>query len=307
MTVAQRESASGAFALGLVGVAGFSLTFPMTRVAVAELDSVLVGLGRAVVAALLALAVLRWQRAPLPTRRQVTRLLVVALGVVVGFPLLSAWAMRTVDASHAAIVAGLLPLATAAGGALRAGDRPSAIWWWSAIAGSGLVLTHALTLGGGHLSAADLALFGAMLSAAVGYTEGALLAREMPAARVICWALVIAAPALIGALAIYPVRWHHASLQAWAAFGYVSVVSMFLGFFAWYGALARGGIARISQVQLLQPFLTLFAAACGFGETVDPQRWWLAAGVMLCVAAGRRAAVSLGPASLAYQGNTNSR
>nr|WP_276510036.1 DMT family transporter [Niveibacterium umoris] len=291
--------------LGFLGVASFSLTFPMTRLAVAELDPVFVGLGRAVVAAVLALCVLGWQKAPRPSRAQVQRLIIVALGVIVGFPLLSAWAMQSVDASHGAIVAGLLPLATAAGAALRAGERPSARWWGCAIAGSALVVAHALSAGHGQIGTADLALVGAMLSAALGYTEGAMLAREMPPARVICWALVIAAPVLVLVLACYPVKWSAASPQAWGAFAYVSAVSMFLGFFAWYGGLARGGIARISQIQLLQPFLTLLAAATWFGETVAPQRWALAAGVVVCVALGRQAPVAT--ARFALQGSTKSR
>jgi len=293
---------SGAYALGFLGVASFSLTFPMTRVAVAELDPVFVGLGRAIVAAVLALLVLQWQRAPWPTRQQAARLIVVALGVVVGFPLLSAWAMRSVDSSHGAIVAGLLPLATAAGGAWRAKERLSLRWWLCAAAGSTLVLGHALLAGAGALGNADLALLGAVLAAAIGYTEGALLAREMPAERVICWALVIAAPVILLVLALYPLQWQPASFAAWGAFAYVSAFSMFLGFFAWYRGLARGGIARISQIQLLQPFLTLLAAAFLFGELVRPGMWLFAAGVVTCVAVGRRM-----PAAPVVQGNTNNR
>ncbi|MCX9157574.1 DMT family transporter [Niveibacterium sp. 24ML] len=295
-----------AYLLGLIGVASFSLTFPMTRRAVAELDPVFVGLGRAVVAAVLALLVLAWQRAPAPSSTQITRLVLVALGVIVGFPLLSAWAMQSADSSHGAVVAALLPLATAAGGALRAGERPSAQWWAFALAGSALVLGNALHRGAGSISHADLALVGAMLAAAVGYTEGAMLAREMPPERVICWALVLAAPALVLVLALWPMRWPAASPAAWGAFAYVSVVSMFLGFFAWYRGLALGGIARVAQVQLLQPFLTLLAAAFWFGESVAPQMWLFAAGVVACVALGRRAPIAASPA-LAGQGTTNKR
>ncbi len=293
---------TGAYLLGFLGMASFSLTFPMTRVAVAELDPVFVGLGRAIVAALLALLVLQWQRAPRPTRHQVLRLIVVALGVVVGFPLLSAWAMRSVDSSHGAIIAGLLPLATAAGGAWRAKERPTLQWWLCAALGSALVLAHAFRVGDGQLGAADLALMGAVLAAAVGYTEGAMLAREMPAERVICWALIIAAPLILVVLLVYPLHWQPASLAAWGAFGYVSAFSMFLGFYAWYRGLAKGGIARISQIQLLQPFLTLLAAAFLFGELVEPGMWLFAAGVVTCVAIGRRM-----PAAPVNQGNTNSR
>ena len=231
----------------------FSATLPATRLAVAALDPVFVGLGRALFAAVLATALLAATRSPLPRRASWPRLAVVALGVVAGFPLLTAWAMRHVPASHGAVVVGLLPLATAVAGALLAHERPSRRFWTCAVAGSAVVVGYALWKGGGALHVADLLLVGAVIAAAIGYAEGARLAREIGGWQVISWALVLAAPFLAiptwraaGGLADAP--W-----TAWAGFAYVAVVSAYVGFFAWYKGLAEGGIAAVGQVQLLQP------------------------------------------------------
>lgn len=275
--------------LGAVGVAIFSLTLPFTRMAVAELNPVLVALGRAVVAAAGAALLLRRMNAPRPTPGQWRALLITAAGVVVGFPVLSSIAMREVPASHGAIVIGILPLATALFGALRFGERPSAGFWIAAVAGSGLVLAFALMQGGGALHPADLALLGAVAAAAMGYAEGGRLAQTMGGQQVICWALVLSMPVL------FPVTlwlgWQHgidASAKAWIGFGYVSLFSMFIGFFFWYKGLALGGIARVGQVQLLQPFMTLVGAALLLGETLEAGHLLFALAVLAVVAAGRR-------------------
>jgi drug/metabolite transporter (DMT)-like permease len=275
---------------GLVGVASFSLTLPATRVAVAALDPVFVGLGRAVIAALLAATVLVGTRTRWPGRALLPRLAVVAGGVVIGFPLFSAWALRYVPAAHGAVVIGLLPLATAVAGALIAHERPSRPFWLSAIFGSGVVVGFAIWQGGGAPHPADLLLVLAVLAAAIGYAEGGRLSRTMPGWQVICWALVLAAPlvAIPTALTIDD-RMLKAPAAAWAGFAYVSTVSMFLGFFAWYRGLALGGIATVGQVQLIQPFLTIFASAWLLGERIDAATYVAAALVIASIAAGRRA------------------
>ncbi len=275
---------------GFVGVASFSLTLPATRVAVAALDPVFVGLGRAVVAALLATVVLVGSRAPWPGRLLLPRLAIVAAGVVVGFPLFSAWALRYVPASHGAVVIGLLPLATAVAGALIAHERPSRLFWLCATFGSAVVVAFALWQGGGAPHPADLLLLVAVAAAAIGYAEGGRLARTMPGWQVICWALVLAAPfvAIPTAYAIDD-RVLSAGVPAWIGFAYVSVISMFLGFFAWYHGLALGGIATVGQVQLVQPFLTIFASAWLLGERADVATYVAAALVIASIAAGRRA------------------
>lgn len=275
--------------LGLVGVGIFSLTLPFTRMAVAELNPVLVALGRAVVAAIGSAVLLWWIGAPRPTPRQWRALAVTALGVVIGFPVFSSIAMRYVPASHGAVVVGILPLATALFGALRFGERPSTGFWIAAVAGSALVVGFALWQGGGEFHLADLALFAAVVAAAMGYAEGGRLSQEMGGQQVICWALLLSMPILL------PVTlwlcWNYgvqASPRAWIGFGYVSLFSMFIGFFFWYKGLALGGIARVGQVQLLQPFMTLIGAALILGESLDARNILFALAVVAVVAVGRR-------------------
>jgi drug/metabolite transporter (DMT)-like permease len=288
MSVVMTQESRGMW-LGLTGVAIFSLTLPFTKMAVAELNPVLVALGRAVVAAIASAILLWWIGAPRPTRSQTRALLVTALGVVVGFPVFASVAMRYVPASHGAVVIGILPLATALFGALRFGERPSAGFWLAALVGSGIVIGFALWQGGGEFHAADLALFAAVVAAAMGYAEGARLSQTMGGQQVISWALVLSMPLLLP-LTIW-LGWKYgvsASPRAWIGFGYVSLFSMFIGFFFWYKGLALGGIARVGQVQLLQPFLTLVGAALILGETLDMRNVLFAFAVIAVVAIGRR-------------------
>lgn len=278
--------------MGMVGVAIFSLTLPFTRMAVEELNPVLVALGRAVVAAIGSAALLWWVGAPRPTPRQWRALTITSLGVVVGFPVFSSIAMRYVPASHGAVVIGILPLATALFGALRFGERPSAGFWIAALFGSALVIGFALWQGGGEFHAADLALFAAVIAAAMGYAEGGRLSQSMGGQQVISWALVLSMPILLP-ITIW-LCWNYgldASPRAWIGFGYVSLFSMFIGFFFWYKGLALGGIARVGQVQLLQPFLTLIGAALILGEALDARNFLFAIAVVAVVAVGRRMSI----------------
>ncbi|WP_158501705.1 EamA family transporter [Vitiosangium sp. GDMCC 1.1324] len=278
--------------LGAMGVTAFSLTMPATRVAVPELGSTVVGLGRALVAAVLAGLVLAVRREKLPERRHWPRLALVAAGVVVGFPLLSSLALRHMPASHGAVLVGLLPAATAVAAVFRARERPSWGFWLSALAGLGSVLGFALAQGAGKPTAGDTLVLLAVAAAGVGYAEGGALSRELGSWRVICWALVLAAPFLapVVALSVEP-GMLSASPRAWLGMGYVSVVSMFLGFFAWYRGLALGGVARISQLQLAQPLLTLVWCALLLGEPVGRGTLGAAVLVMLCVLTSVRSRV----------------
>lgn len=278
--------------LGTIGVAIFSLTLPFTRMAVAELNPILVALGRAVVAGVGSAILLWWLGAPRPTPTQARALIITSLGVVIGFPVLSSIAMRYVPASHGAIVIGVLPLATALFGALRFGERPSTGFWLAALAGSAIVIAFALWQGGGALHPADFALFGAVIAAAMGYAEGGRLSQTMGGQQVISWALVLSMPLLVPATVW--LGWNYgvtASPQAWIGFGYVSLFSMFIGFFFWYKGLALGGIARVGQVQLLQPFLTLIGAALILGEALDANNFLFAVAVIAVVAIGRRMSI----------------
>lgn len=275
---------------GTLGVVGFSLTLPFTRLAVAELDPVFVGLGRAVIAAVLAGMALAMVRAPRPVGMQWLRLSGTAIGVVIGFPLLSTWAMTTVPAAHGAVVVGLLPLSTALFGALLAGERPRPLFWASTLAGSITIAFFSLSSGGGSFHTGDLLLLGAVIAAGFGYAEGARLSRELGSWQTISWALVMSAPVLLlPAVKTMPHNIAAVGWQSWCGFAYVSVVSMFLAFMVWYKGLALGGIARIGQLQLLQPFLTIFAAAVLLHEQVSWKEVLAALIVIACVLIGRRA------------------
>jgi drug/metabolite transporter (DMT)-like permease len=231
-------------------------------------------------------------RQRLPSREQLKSLAVVAGGVVVGFPLLSAWAMRHVDASHGGVVLGILPLATAATGAMFSGERPSARFWVCAVIGSALVAGYSLTQSRGALALADVALVGAVISAAIGYAEGARLSRSLGGLQVISWALVLSAPVLLVPVLLAAPSTLRLPAESWAGFAYVMVISQFLAFIPWYRGLALGGIARVGQTQLLQPFLTILAAALLLGEPGDIVTWMVAALVVAVVAVGRTAPVA---------------
>jgi drug/metabolite transporter (DMT)-like permease len=256
-------------AWGALGVLAFSLTLPATRAAVPELGGTVVGLGRALVAALLAGLLLLALRERPPGRRHWPGLAVVVLGVVVGFPLCSALALRAVPAVHGAVVVGLLPAATAVMAVLRAGERPPRAFWLACLVGVAAVCVFAAAEGAGRPRAADLLLLAAVALGALGYAEGGRLARDLGGWRVISWALLLAAPFLAVPVALAVAdRGLDAGPGAWLGFAYVSIVSMFLGFFAWYRGLALGGVARVGQVQLLQPVLTLGWGALLLGERV---------------------------------------
>lgn len=287
--------------LGFVGVAVFAMTLPMTRLATGpatapQLSPLFITVGRAAGAGLLSLAYLAAVRAAWPSGRQWGQLALTALGVVLGFPLLLALALREVPASHAAVITGVLPLATAAVGALVLGQRPSAGFWACALAGTALVLGFAAWQGAGALQPADALLLGAVFSAAGGYVSGARLAQQMPAEQVICWLLVLCLPITAPlAWAVHPTQ--PVLPAAWAAFGYVTIGSMWLGFFAWYRGLALGGTVRVSQVQLVQPFLSLLMCVPVLGERLDAVTLGFSVAVIATVALGKRMPVGAPVAS----------
>jgi drug/metabolite transporter (DMT)-like permease len=255
---------------GLLGVVAFSFTVPFTRVAVGGgLSPLFIGAGRAVVAAALAAIALAATRQRRPRGVQWVKLAVVAGGVVVGFPLFSSYALTTASASHSAVVIALLPAATAVIAVRRSREHPPRAFWVLAAVGAAAAVGFA-SLRGGTLGAphwADLLLLGAVVSAGIGYAEGGLLARQLGAWQTISWALVLSAPVMAALAAVSAA--HRASAAgpaAWAAFAYLGVVSMFLGFFAWYRGLAIGPMAQVSQIQLAQPVLTIAWAALLLGE-----------------------------------------
>lgn len=291
-SVPKQSAVRAGMAWGLLGVVAFSVPLPATRMAVAGgLPGGFVGIGRAVVAGVLALATLAAMRQGVPARRVIGRLAVVAVGVVLGFPLLTALAMERVPAAHGTVIVGVLPAATAVMAVLRAGERPSARFWLAAGAGLACVLVFAVAAGAGGFEGADGLLLAAVVLCALGYAEGGALARELGGVQVICLALVLALPVTVAwtLWEMDPAALARATPAAWAGFAYVSLVSMFAGFFAWYRGLALGGVARVGQVQLAQPVLSLGWAALLLGETVTPAMGLAAVGVLACVMATQRA------------------
>ena len=294
-TTAQPSALAG-LGWGLLGATAFSFTVPMTRIAVdgGGLSPMLVGAGRAVIAAILAAAILRATRQALPQGRQWARLGLVALGCVFGFPVLTSYALTTAPASHGAVVLALLPAATAVLAVLLGKERPRVSFWIAAglgaVAAVGFAALRSGGIGASHWS--DLLLFASVILCGLGYAEGGLLARELGAWQTICWALVVAFPvmAVLAGLSIAQ-QPPAPTLAGGAAFAYLSVVSMLLGFFAWYRGLGIGPMAQVSQVQLAQPILTLIWAALLLGE----QLTWLtllgAAAVIACALSAVRVRV----------------
>jgi drug/metabolite transporter (DMT)-like permease len=291
------------FWYGLLGVVSFSLTLPATRAAVLYLNPWIVGCGRPVMAAVMAAVLLFATGQRLPDRRYWKSFAIVICGVIFGVPILFAWGMDKVPASHGAITLALLPLATALAAVLRAGERPSKRFWIASVLGSASVLVFAMSRGAGGLHWADLILFLSVVASAVGYAEGARLTRVFPGWQVISWALVMGAPFLVLPLA-FLVRAHGltAPPSAWCGFVYVCVVSQFTGMFAWYKGLAAGGIARVGQLQLVQPFCTLLFSALFLKETITFAMLLAAAVVVASVAIGKNAPVENTHHSMAEEG-----
>ena len=287
----RRSSDWVAWAHGAVGMLIFSASLPTTRLAVAALDPWFVTSGRALVAGVLAIAALAILRAPVPARGDWRDLALAAFGVVVGFPLFSALALKFVPASHVIPFNGLLPLATAGFAALIGQDRPRPLFWLFAVVGSSLVAGYAWVSGGLEFELADLFMLAAIVTCGMGYAYGSRLTKRLGSVAVISWALVVSLPlAVVGTALFWPATIAAVPASAWAGFAYVSVFSMFVGFLFWYRGLALGGAARVGQVQLLQVFAGLGLAALLLGEPVGAGTWAVAAGVALSVFAAKRVA-----------------
>ena len=282
------------WALGVLGVVIFAMTLPMTRLAVGDaadpqLPPAFVTAGRAALAGLLSVAYLVWVGAAWPARQHWPALAVSALGTVAGFPLLLAFALRHVPAMHAAVVTGVLPLGTAVAAALMLHQRASRGFWVCAVIGCVLVLAFAAQAGHGALSGADGLLLLAVACASIGYVAGAQVSSRIPAEQVICWVLVISLPLTLPAMLwTWPADAAAVRAASWGGFAYVTLFSMWLGFFAWYRGLTLGGVMRVSQVQLAQPFLALLFAVPVLGERLDATTVLFALAVMAVVLVGKR-------------------
>ncbi len=274
---------------GFIGVLIFSGSLPATRLAVLEFDPVFLTVLRAAIAGVLAVILLGLFRQPRPARNQWLSLLIVALGVVLGFPLLTALALQHVTSAHSIVFVGLLPLATAIFGVLRGGERPRPVFWLFSIIGSALVVGFALSQGLTASPIGDLLMLAAILACGLGYAEGAKLSRSLGGWQVICWALVLSLPLMtITSVWLAPASFATISASAWLSLGYVSLFSMLIGFVFWYRGLAQGGIAAVGQLQLLQPFFGLALAATLLHEQVSLGMLAVTLGVILCVAGAKK-------------------
>ncbi|MCJ2069047.1 DMT family transporter [Methylobacterium sp. J-030] len=283
-----RHGSAGAWIDGLIGVSIFSASLVATRLALTGMDAPFLSAARAALAGIAAAATLAAFRERRPRGRDIPALVIVAAGVVLGFPLLTALALRTVSAAHGTIFVGLLPLATALFGALRSGERPSRTFWLLSICGALITVGFAARGLSSAPGPGDALMFAAVLICGLGYAEGGVLARRLGGWQVIAWATVLSLPVSLPlALILSPAEPAAIPLPAWAGLAYVATFSMLIGFVFWYRALARGGIAAIGQLQLLQPFLGFGVAALVLGERIEPAMIVAAAAVAVCVALAR--------------------
>lgn len=274
---------------GALGVLIFSGSLPATRAAVADFDPVFLTVARATIAALLAAVLLLSSRQARPGRDDIMPLLVVAAGVVIGFPLLTALALRHMTSAHSIVFLGLLPLATALFAVLRGGERPRPLFWLFSGLGALVVVGFGWHQGPGDAAGGAWLMLAAVAICGLGYAEGAVLSRRLGGWQVISWALVAAAPLMLPlAVVMMPESLHAVREPAWFGLGYVSVFSMFIGFVFWYRGLAAGGISTVGQLQLLQPLLGLLVAAAVLGERVSPAMLATTVAVVACVAGAKR-------------------
>ncbi|WP_288882246.1 DMT family transporter [uncultured Kosakonia sp.] len=285
------HSALAGWLNGLLGVVIFSGSLPATRIAVLEMSPFFLTFLRASLAGLLAILLVCVLREPRPQRAQLFPLLIVACGVVIGFPLLTALALQHVTSAHSIVFLGLLPLCTAIFAVLRGGERPKRAFWLFSLLGSLLVVAFALAQSHAVSLTGDLLMLAAVIVCGLGYAEGAALTRTLGGWQVICWALILSLPVMLPAAWLtQPATLVDISAQTWCALGYVSLFSMLIGFIFWYNGLARGGIAAVGQLQLLQPFFGLALSALLLNERVSPLMLLVTLGVILCVIGSRKCA-----------------
>lgn len=283
------EKTASGWLNGFIGVLIFSGSLPATRLAVLEFDPVFLTVARAAIAGVLALCMLVLFKEKRPTKRQLLPLAIVAMGVVVGFPLLTALALQYVTSAHSIVFVGLLPLATAVFGVLRGGERPRPVFWFFSVLGSALVVGFAVSQGLTASPTGDMLMLLAILACGLGYAEGAKLSRTLGGWQVISWALMLSLPVMVplaGFMA--PDSFSGITTPAWLSLAYVSIFSMLIGFVFWYRGLAQGGIAAVGQLQLLQPFFGLALAATLLHEQVSIGMLGVTVAVILCVAGARK-------------------
>jgi len=287
-TLSKDQSING-WVNGFIGVVIFSGGMPATKLAVMEMSPLFVTIARAAIAGILALSVILINKEKRPAKDQFFSLLLVSVGCVVGFPLLSALAVQYITSAHSIVFLGMLPMMTAIFGVMRGGERPHPVFWLFSIIGSALVVGFALYQGISANPAGDILMFAAVVLCGLGYAEGAKLSKTLGGWQVISWALILALPVMIPLFFIYfPENVAQISFHGWFGLGYISIFSMFIGFIFWYKGLAQGGIATVGQLQLLQPFFGLALAAYFLHEHVSSGMIGITVGVILCVAGTKK-------------------
>ena len=275
--------------IGFIGILIFSLTLPVSKIAILSFDPYFIAFGRATLAGTVALAYLLYKKEIMPSKADFAKFVVIALGVVFGFPIFTTVAMTEGSSSHGAVILGMMPLATTVIGVIRFKERPSLGFWLVSLLGAALVVVYALLKSSGSFTYVDGLLVLGGISACVGYVEGGELSRKMNPRSVISWALVISLPVnIVMSYVTFNTQYVHAGPIAWTSFLYLSLFSMFIGFFFWYEGLAVGGIARVSQVQLLQPFCTLVVASVLLGDSLTITNLFFAFLVVSTVVLGKR-------------------
>ena len=280
--------------IGFVGIAIFSLTLPFTQMAVNEMSPFFLAFGRASIAGICALILLLFNKSKFPNRVQIKKLIIIVVGVVYGFPIFTSIAMTTLPSSHSGIVLGILPLAMSLFAAIKYKEKPSLSFWLTSIFGTFMVISYTFMDNDGSLIIEDLWLLFAILFAAIGYSEGGILSKEMGSIAVISWALVISLPInLFASYVFYETSYATISFQAFMSLMYVGLFSMFIGFFFWYNGIAIGGISRVGQVQLIQPFLTIIGAYFLTNEKITFLNILFALIVLIVIIIGRRTKIDV--------------
>lgn len=280
--------------IGFVGISIFSLTLPFTQMAVNEMSPFFVAFARASIAGICALILLIFTKSKFPNKIQIRRLIIIVIGVIYGFPIFTSIAMKTLPSSHSGIVLGILPLAMSLFAAIKYKEKPSSSFWMISIFGTFIVISYTFIDNNGSLMIEDLWLLFAILFAAIGYSEGGTLAKEMGSIGVISWALVISLPInLFASYLFYEINYASISFQAIISLTYVGLFSMFIGFFFWYKGIAIGGISRVGQVQLIQPFLTIVGAYFLTNEKITFLNILFAFMVLIVIIIGRKTKIEL--------------
>ena len=286
--ISNKKNISRGWVNGFIGVVIFSGSLPATKAAIAGFPPDFLTILRAIFAGVLAIIILMVLQQNIPHKKQLIPLSIVAIGVVIGFPFLTALALQHVSSAHSIVFLGLLPLITALFGALRTGERPNKIFWFFAVLGSLLVMSFALMQKGEISIIGDVYMVSAVVLCGLGYAEGAVLSKQLGSWQVICWALVISLPLmLILSIILWPQNLTNIPINAWIGLIYVSLFSMLIGFFFWYKGLAEGGITGVSQLQLFQPFFGLLFSAWLLNETVSGVMIASTCGVIICVAGSK--------------------